>query len=352
MKILFFFLLILSISYQSQAQQIPVESLSETAGLVFQGTVIEKSHRMSEGEGESMPHTFVTYKVERVFKGNAAEDTFTLRFLGGPINDYEFIDIGDMPLMDIGDTDILFVSGNSESYCPLVGCSRGRYRYIDGLMFNELGQTLLLNEDNKIIEGPAVNLDEVNNYQLSESMSISFEYDVSEGEQEKIYNSADEYLETEAYQSFTSLDIGSIGVIVEDAVYAATQADNYTEPPAEKSADPNQPIINEPLVEYESVAEFMESQGLELPENHEHPLDEELLKDEPKPVAAKTSEASSDIAQVLLDIEKSSHRADEISEALPVDQPRPSRLIYYLLFGFALLLLGYVVYCRSRTVAQ
>jgi len=48
-----------------------------------------------------------------------------------------------LPLFQVGDHDILFVRGNGESACPLVGCEGGRYRVIRGGLYSDDGREIL-----------------------------------------------------------------------------------------------------------------------------------------------------------------------------------------------------------------
>lgn len=94
-------------------------------------------------DGSDLPHTFVTYRVEKVFKGRVEGRSVTLRFLGG-VNDLprsqseiapespadEVFGVSETPLFDTGDRDLLFVRGNTTAICPLVNCSAGRFRLI------------------------------------------------------------------------------------------------------------------------------------------------------------------------------------------------------------------------------
>ncbi|MGI1677612.1 MAG: hypothetical protein K6L75_02690 [Cellvibrionaceae bacterium] len=237
--ILIYFVVQFSAVSHADEEYSRLDSLISVAGLVFQGTVVEKTSRLTEGEGPPMPYTFITYKVDRVFKGAIDGDTFILRFAGGQINESEFLTSFDFPLMDKGDTDILLVADNNVSDCPLVACSEGRYRYVDGLMFNEAGKTILVNEQGELTTGPAVDLKEFNTYQASETISLSYTNDLLEGEE--IYSTVDEYRNLETIEG-TSLDIATFGVIVEDSVIKVSNLEGYQQPPPEISADPNQAI--------------------------------------------------------------------------------------------------------------
>ncbi len=70
--------------------------------------------------------TNVTLTVGRTIKGNASKE-MTLQFLGGEIDD-QVMRIAGMPQFTVGQTDIVFITGNGVRFCPLVGMMHGRYR--------------------------------------------------------------------------------------------------------------------------------------------------------------------------------------------------------------------------------
>ena len=70
--------------------------------------------------------TNVTLTVAKVIKGSADKE-MTLQFLGGEIDD-QVMRVAGMPQFAVGQTDIVFVTGNGVKFCPLVGMMHGRYR--------------------------------------------------------------------------------------------------------------------------------------------------------------------------------------------------------------------------------
>ena len=145
-------------------------AMAADANLVFQGKVVGIDYRGSQAgrNQRSIPHTFVTFEVEDVIYGRAPRRKFTVRFLGGPgergnimVSDY-------LPHFDIGDKDILFVSGNGVGECPLVNCADGRFRVIDGMVYNEYGQKLLQDREGRIFLGPTEQLEEVSTFRIGE----------------------------------------------------------------------------------------------------------------------------------------------------------------------------------------
>ena len=75
------------------------------------------------------PYTLVTFTDLDVRKG-AAQDTLTLRFLGGPDPDGNILTISGVPQFHLGDRMVLFVVGNNHQAIPLVGLWQGLYRVV------------------------------------------------------------------------------------------------------------------------------------------------------------------------------------------------------------------------------
>ena len=121
------------------------------AELVFRGTVVDVRNVLSLDGGAdrpSLPHTFVTFAVEEVHKGMASTEHLTLRFLGGydPVRRAHLV-VGHAPRFDLGDRDLLFVTGNQERITPLVNEAAGRLRILDGQLYNELGHAIVVDEE-------------------------------------------------------------------------------------------------------------------------------------------------------------------------------------------------------------
>ncbi len=120
-------------------------NLARNAEFVFLGTVAEVNYRRAEsadGKTPGTPHTFVTYKIEKILKGKADGGTVTLRFVGGRGDKSQFLMASNVPLFDVGEQDVMFVRGNAKNACPLVECARSRVRMIGGMAFNDEGQAL------------------------------------------------------------------------------------------------------------------------------------------------------------------------------------------------------------------
>jgi hypothetical protein len=144
---------------------VDMRRLAQQADFVFKGEVVGVQYRDSESEvltddsgapildedgqpalrdGSEVPYSFVTFEIEKIYKGNASGSTVTLRFFGGVAADPwvgrdedgnmvsapQTVEMEGVPLFDVGDRDILFVEGNTEDDCPLVDCENGRFRLL------------------------------------------------------------------------------------------------------------------------------------------------------------------------------------------------------------------------------
>ena len=139
-------LCLLVIAPAAYAQQL--ENLLAESDLVFFGRVSHIEYRLSDQRGPTdarLPHTFVTYTIERIVHGRYQKPTLTLRFLGGPTGvDGRVILPQRFPLFRAGNHDILFVRNNGRTVCPLVGCSRGRLRVVEGHVYSDRGRAFLI----------------------------------------------------------------------------------------------------------------------------------------------------------------------------------------------------------------
>ena len=119
-----------------------LESLVDQSSLIFVGYVVEVDYRMSQPRSKdevSLPHTIVTYEIDETLYGEPVGDFFAMRFEGGSDGRGGFLHVSNVPLFQVGDEDLLFVSGNGEDGCPLVMCEWGRYRISNGDTYNTRG---------------------------------------------------------------------------------------------------------------------------------------------------------------------------------------------------------------------
>jgi hypothetical protein len=84
------------------------------------------SEKRTGPNGGAKIYTRVEFEVIEVVAGSAPA-TIALDFLGGRVGS-EQMTVEGMPRFQVGDEDILFVSGNGRSICPLYAMMHGRYR--------------------------------------------------------------------------------------------------------------------------------------------------------------------------------------------------------------------------------
>ena len=121
--------------------------------IVFLGVVdaIEEAGSHSDNPARPpVPHTFVTYRIDELFKGRAAGSELTLRFPGGLTDEGIDFHVSGVPSVEVGDQDLLFVRKNCRRAVPLVGWSQGRMRVIEGGVFDDRGEVLSLDSDDRL----------------------------------------------------------------------------------------------------------------------------------------------------------------------------------------------------------
>lgn len=126
--------------------------LVKEAELIFVGKIADIQYRSSTPQGQEeapIPHTFVTFEIEKVLKGQSDQrEMITLRFIGG-LGDREetFLHASGVPHFDVGDSGVFFVRRNGIHICPLVGWQQGFIRFIDDMVISDLGEEQILIED-------------------------------------------------------------------------------------------------------------------------------------------------------------------------------------------------------------
>ncbi|MBE9214486.1 hypothetical protein IQ247_17730 [Plectonema cf. radiosum LEGE 06105] len=109
---------------------------------VVYGVVSNVEYQMSSEKGEfaeSLPYAFVTYKIRQVIAGEKTEEEVTLRFIGGPDGQGDFLEVTGVPAFQVGQQDILFIQNNGEDDCPLVHCGNGRFQIYENRVYDSHG---------------------------------------------------------------------------------------------------------------------------------------------------------------------------------------------------------------------
>jgi hypothetical protein len=141
----------------SGGERVPFEDLLTRSQLIFQGVVTAIEFRNSDPAldgGRKLPHTFVTFAVERTLKSRPQDgDRVTLRFVGGPDGEGRTLEVSGVPDFSIGDREILFVAGNGTSLCPLVGWEQGRLRVVRGEVYDHFGREVFVTPSGRLAAG-------------------------------------------------------------------------------------------------------------------------------------------------------------------------------------------------------
>ena len=111
---------------------------------VFLGKVVGIEYRMSEGTpaANPLPFTFVTWQVERAWKGTSRGEYVTARLLGGPTPDGRVLAVSEQPTFQDDDRDVIFLDSQSDGASPVLGGEAGRYRILDGGAYTDDGRSI------------------------------------------------------------------------------------------------------------------------------------------------------------------------------------------------------------------
>lgn len=140
-------------SFQRASNPLDLETKLKLSEFVFSGKIADIQYRLSR---EGIPHTFVTYYIEKVLKGKYNDDKITLRFAGGirqiDKENYEVLEVSHVPQFEKESADILFAQQNGNSLCPLVACANGRFK-IDknGFVTTDDGKKLGVTEQDTLV---------------------------------------------------------------------------------------------------------------------------------------------------------------------------------------------------------
>lgn len=110
--------------YAASVRQVAMDEMIQNSRLVFEGKVISLE---SVKTGSRRIHTYVTFSILDVIKGDYSQDTVTLRFLGGTVGNVT-MGVSDMKFPGPGEHGIYFVESLEKSQVnPLYGWSQGHF---------------------------------------------------------------------------------------------------------------------------------------------------------------------------------------------------------------------------------
>lgn len=114
-----------AVSLATTLLSMSIDEVTDNAELIFEGEVIDHVVRRESGSG--LIHTYVTFRVRDVIKGDFPGDSLELRFTGGQYQG-EIVAISGLSIPEIGEQGIYFVESSTEPLLnPLLGWSQGRY---------------------------------------------------------------------------------------------------------------------------------------------------------------------------------------------------------------------------------
>ena len=194
----------LALAHEDESPDMDIRDFVRNSEFVFKGRVEQIDYRISEprtiidpttgepgfADGSNLPHAFVRFFIERIYKGKAPEGPIggppdpdvTLRFIGGPADDDPgtvlFVDT--YPFFDVGDRSVLFVQRNGFKPCPLYRGGYGRLWLLpdpdvtggSDLVYNNYGHELVFvagsplppESPDEVAFGPFHNLEPINTH--------------------------------------------------------------------------------------------------------------------------------------------------------------------------------------------
>lgn len=110
--------------HAASVRQVTMDEMIQNSRLVFEGEVL---YLESVETGPRRIHTYVTFRILDIIKGNYPQDTLTLRFLGGTVGNVT-MGVSDMVLPEPGEHGIYFVESLKRMQVhPLYGWSQGHF---------------------------------------------------------------------------------------------------------------------------------------------------------------------------------------------------------------------------------
>ena len=114
-------------SMSAPVEQVTFKKLASSSGFIFEGKVVDVQSRWKDDR--SVIHTYVTFRVDDVVKGNVRK-ALVLRFLGGKVGEIA-LEVSDSTLPKLGEEGIYFVEQLDEPQInPFYGADQGHFLII------------------------------------------------------------------------------------------------------------------------------------------------------------------------------------------------------------------------------
>ena len=122
--LVYLFLIPISYGHAASVRQVSMDEMLQQCQFVFEGKV---SALEAEENSQKRIHTYVTFEIQDIIKGEYSSDTITLSFLGGTVGDVT-MGVSDMNVPQVGERGIYFVESLEKSQVhPLYGWSQGHF---------------------------------------------------------------------------------------------------------------------------------------------------------------------------------------------------------------------------------
>jgi hypothetical protein len=118
--------------------------LVDEAECIFKGRVVSRQSQWETNGSDRLIVTVVSLQVERVLKGQVSS-RFDLWQAGGTVGDTS-LSVPGFPGFEPGEEVILFVKGNGQWICPLVGIFHGKYGLKED---KQTGRRIVVQHDGK-----------------------------------------------------------------------------------------------------------------------------------------------------------------------------------------------------------
>ena len=114
------------ISYGNAAsvREVTITEMLQECQFVFEGKVVSTE---AKEDSNKRIHTFVTFGIQEIIKGEHPDNTITLSFLGGTVGDVTMM-VSEMKLPEVGEHGVYFVESiKRRQMNPLYGWSQGHF---------------------------------------------------------------------------------------------------------------------------------------------------------------------------------------------------------------------------------
>lgn len=134
--------------YASSIKSVSISEAVNNSALIFEGRVI--ASRVAQQPGSRAIHTLITFEVLDALKGEYADSSIELSFLGGSMGEVT-MHVTDLNRPKMGDRGIYFVENPARSQVnPFYGWDQGHYK----LKYRpDLGQVSVVTQSGKAIYG-------------------------------------------------------------------------------------------------------------------------------------------------------------------------------------------------------